>query len=207
MLRRVQYETILLFGAPGSGKGTQGKILGTIPGFFHFASGDVFRSIDLDSELGKAFLEYSKRGDLVPDDLTIQLWSDHLEKIINLGRFRPESDFLVLDGIPRTVSQAEMLSGHIHVHRIYHLSCPERAKLIERMRARALKQNRFDDANEEVIRHRLKAYDNETKPVLDYYGKDVIVEIDAAQRPHKVLLDILADLAGLKPAEQLVEDE
>ena len=60
------YRTILLFGAPGSGKGTQGKILGSIPGFFHCACGDVFRSLDLKTEIGQAFLAYSSRGELVP---------------------------------------------------------------------------------------------------------------------------------------------
>ena len=69
-----RYQTVLLFGAPGAGKGTQGKILGLVPGFFHLACGDVFRSLDVNSELGKEFLEYSSRGELVPDSLTIEMW-------------------------------------------------------------------------------------------------------------------------------------
>jgi len=68
--------TYLIFGAPGSGKGTQGRALGTLPGFFHCASGDVFRSIDTRSSLGKAFVEYSSKGQLVPDEITVELWRD-----------------------------------------------------------------------------------------------------------------------------------
>ena len=62
-----RYQTILLFGAPGSGKGTQGKILGQIPGFYHLSCGEVFRTLDTSSELGRTFMEYSSRGELVPE--------------------------------------------------------------------------------------------------------------------------------------------
>ena len=64
-------KTILLFGAPGAGKGTQGKILGRIPGFFHLSSGDMFRALDPNSDLGQRVTSYSSKGELVPDDLTI----------------------------------------------------------------------------------------------------------------------------------------
>jgi len=70
---------MLLFGAPGAGKGTQGKILGTIPNFFHCACGDVFRSLNHESEVGRVFLEYSSRGALVPDKPTIGLWQHFIE--------------------------------------------------------------------------------------------------------------------------------
>ncbi len=94
------YKSILLFGAPGSGKGTQGKILGTIPGFYHCACGDVFRAVDAHSELGKAFIQYSSKGQLVPDDLTVRLWAAQIEAMEDAGIFRPATDYLVLDGIP-----------------------------------------------------------------------------------------------------------
>src|SRR3954452_20076641 len=71
-----RYRTILLFGAPGSGKGTMGKALGVIPGFAHVACGDVFRSLDLAAPLGRVFLDYSSKGLLVPDDTTIALWEE-----------------------------------------------------------------------------------------------------------------------------------
>src|SRR6202044_2239630 len=70
----MKYRTYLIFGAPGSGKGTQGKILGAIPRFFHCACGDVFRSLDTRTSIGQAFLSYSSRGELVPDEITVKLW-------------------------------------------------------------------------------------------------------------------------------------
>ena len=102
-------KTILLFGSPGSGKGTQGKLLGMLPGFRHLACGDVFRSIDLSSEVGKVFLQYSSKGELVPDDFTVRLWREHIDKLIHTGALNPASTILVLDGIPRNIHQAKML--------------------------------------------------------------------------------------------------
>src|SRR5882724_3656178 len=106
-------KSVLLFGAPGSGKGTQGKLLGTLPGFVHVACGEVFRSIDLTSEVGKVFLKYSSKGELVPDDFTVRLWNEHIAKLVQFGSLKPGSDTLVLDGIPRNVAQAEMLGAYI----------------------------------------------------------------------------------------------
>ena len=74
-----KYPTYLFFGAPGSGKGTQGITLGSLPRFFHCACGDVFRRLDTRTELGKTFLEYSSKGELVPDEITIQLWKESIK--------------------------------------------------------------------------------------------------------------------------------
>src|SRR5437667_4845408 len=104
----MKYRTLLLFGAPGAGKGTQGKILGTVPNFFHCACGDVFRSLKTDSQIGSVFLEYSSRGELVPDQPTIDLWRYFIDGSTKTGRFRPETDKLVHDSIPRTVHHAVM---------------------------------------------------------------------------------------------------
>jgi adenylate kinase len=187
----MKFKTLLLFGAPGSGKGTQGKIMGMIPGFYHCACGDVFRSLDLSSPLGKAFLDYSSRGQLVPDDITVELWWKQIEDMVTLGRLKPEIDHLVLDGIPRNVQQALMLQDKLDVKRVFHLSCPDRSKLVERLKRRALKDNRLDDANDETIRQRLAVYDEQSKPVLDFYGQDLIVELDATLWPYQILRDIL----------------
>ncbi len=187
----MKYKTILLFGAPGSGKGTQGQALGKIPGFHHCACGDVFRSLDLSSDLGKAFLQYSSKGLLVPDDLTVQLWQNQIDANVQTKRYKPESDYLILDGIPRNVQQAKLMADRLEVVRLFHLTCPDRSKLVERMKRRALKENRLDDANEEVIRRRMDVYDRETKPVLDFYGPKRRTEIDAAQTPVEVLSDVL----------------
>src|SRR5260370_16700167 len=167
----MKYRTILLLGAPGAGKGTQGKILGTIPNFFHCACGDVFRSLKHDSDIGQVFLEYSSRGQLVPDEPTIQLWRSFIETSTKTGRFHPEQDTLVLDGIPRNVPQAEMLKDTLNVVSIFYLRCTKIDQLVERLQRRALKENRLDDANMDVIRKRLKIYTKKTNPFLQFYGK------------------------------------
>ena len=189
-----RYRTYLIFGAPGSGKGTQGKTLGTIPRFFHCACGDVFRSIDTRTELGKAFLEYSSKGLLVPDEVTLQLWKMRIVDRVRDHSFKPEIDALILDGIPRTVAQARLMVDVIDVRKVFHLVCPDRKALVARLKKRALKDNRLDDANEEVIRHRLETYDNESRPVLDYYGESLIKNIDAMQPPVMVLGEIIATI-------------
>jgi adenylate kinase len=193
----MKLRTILLFGAPGSGKGTQGKILGTIPNFYHCACGDVFRNLNADSRLGRVFLEYSSRGELVPDEATVDLWRNNIQANTMLGRFNPERDTVVLDGIPRNASQAQMLQGTLDVRALLHLTCPEMNKMVERLQRRALRDNRLDDANLDVIRNRLQVYDHETKPVLDFYGPDVVHNIDATQTPVEVLRDILRVIAKL----------
>ena len=116
-----RYKSILLFGAPGAGKGTQGKILGKIPGFFHLACGDVFRSLDMTSDLGKQFLNFSSRGELVPDELTIQMWRQNMHAQTVLSLYKPKQDLLVLDGIPRNVGQACELENSLDVFKVIHL--------------------------------------------------------------------------------------
>jgi adenylate kinase len=193
----MSYRTILLFGAPGAGKGTQGKNLGSIPNFFHCACGDVFRSLKTDSTIGQVFMEYSSRGQLVPDQPTVELWSHFIDTSIKSGRFHPEQDTLILDGIPRNVHQARMLKDTLKVVAIFYLRCTQTDALVERLQRRALKENRLDDANMEVIRNRLKTYERESKPVLDFYDKKVRHNINADQPPVKVLFDILRHIVKL----------
>ena len=193
----MKYHTLLLFGAPGAGKGTQGKILGTIPNFFHCACGDVFRSLKTDSDIGRTFIEYSSRGDLVPDGPTVELWRYFIEGCTKTGRFHPKEDTLVLDGIPRNVAQAEMLQDTLNVKAIFYLRCTKTERLVHRLQRRALKENRLDDANLHVIRTRLKTYERESKPVLDFYGKKILHRINADQSPAKVLVDILRHLLNV----------
>jgi Adenylate kinase and related kinases len=190
----MKYRTVLLFGAPGSGKGTQGKILGTVPNFFHCACGDIFRNLRIDSPIGRVFIEYSSRGELVPDEQTIALWRQTIEGNTRTGIFHPEQDTLVLDGIPRNVRQAEMLKDTLDVIGIFYLSCTNFENLVKRLQRRALRENRLDDASLDVIRKRLETYERETKPVLNYYGKDLVHHIDADQPPAKVLIDILGHI-------------
>lgn len=197
----MKYRAILLFGAPGAGKGTQGKILGQIPNFVHFSSGDAFRSLRVDSPLGRVFVEYASRGQLVPDEPTIELWHNCVQGLIASGRFNPTADTLILDGIPRNPKQVQIMEGLIEVKAIFNLFCPVLDKLIVRLQRRALKENRLDDANVEVIRTRLETYRRETRAVLDCYPEALIHQVDSTQEPLHVLLDVLKTLAKVpKPA-------
>jgi adenylate kinase len=193
----MKYKTYLLFGAPGSGKGTQGKTLGSIPRFYHCPCGDVFRSIDTRTSVGKAFLDYSSKGQLVPDEITVELWKEAIEAAVDGHKFKPDIDTLVLDGIPRNVNQAKIMEALIDVEKVFHLSCPNRETLFGRLKKRALKDNRLDDANEQVIQRRLDIYEEESKPVLEHYSKDRVCMVDATQPPAKVLFDILASMNGV----------
>jgi adenylate kinase len=187
----LKYRSLLLFGAPGAGKGTQGKILGSIPNYFHCACGDVFRNLRPESKLGKIFVEYSSRGQLVPDGPTIELWRDFIETTTRTGRFHPDTDTLVLDGIPRNAAQAKILRDTLKVAAVFYLKSSDEKKLIARIQRRAIKENRLDDANLRVIRDRLHVYENETRPVLDFYGRKLVHQINADQPPASVLADIL----------------
>jgi adenylate kinase len=193
----------ILLGAPGSGKGTQGKVLGTLPRFHHCACGDVFRALDTRTALGQEFVKYSSRGELVPDELTIKLWRARIESLRESHIYKPDIDFLILDGIPRNVRQAEILSGMIEVYQVFHLSCPDRDELARRMRKRALKENRMDDANEEVIQRRIAAYEAETLPILAFYPDEIITRIDATQLPVKVLFDMIGKIMQLPAYDEL----
>ena len=192
------YRTVLLFGAPGSGKGTQGKILGTVPGYFHFACGDAFRNLRIYDPLGKIFIEYSAKGQLVPDEPTIELWRRNIESSTMNGTFDPKNDTLVLDGIPRNVNQARILKDVLDVKAVIHLSCADMSKMVERLQRRALRDNRLDDANLDTIKLRLEAYEQETRPVLDFYGPELVHTINATQSPAEVLRASLNILLGIK---------
>ena len=192
-----RYKCILLVGAPGAGKGTQGKILGHIPGFYHLACGDVFRSLDLTSPLGKKFMEYSSRGELVPDELTVEMWQQNMHAQTVLSLYKPAQDLLLLDGIPRTIAQAKALEKYLDVLLVLHLICPDEDEMVRRMRRRALKENRLDDADEKVIRRRFEVYERETAPVLGHYPKSIVHEVDAVGSPATILqriLDIVAPI-------------
>ncbi len=202
----IMYNAILLFGAPGSGKGTQGKILGAIPGFYHSATGDLFRALDMNSDMGKMVKGYSSRGELVPDDFTIKLWTQHMAALVASKRLDPQSIMLLMDGVPRNPAQAKLLEPLVRVHRIIHLVCSDLDQMVQRMRLRAIKENRMDDADEKVIRHRFEVYEKETRPVLEHYTQDKIIRIEAGNSIMQVLQDILAALTPLKEAFDLTQE-
>ncbi|MDR0532833.1 MAG: nucleoside monophosphate kinase [Verrucomicrobiales bacterium] len=197
----MKYATYLFFGSPGSGKGTHGRILGTVPGFCHLACGDVFRSLDMHTPLGRAFADYSAAGKLVPDGLVMELWQSQIQAMIALGKFNPRRDRLILDGIPRNLSQAGILDDYLDVIKVFHLTCSNDDELVSRMRRRALKDNRMDDANEETIRRRLQVYRKETLPVLEHYGTKKTVTVFTAQSPSEVFAEILTKINLLEAGE------
>lgn len=190
-----RYKAFVFLGAPGCGKGTQGTILGSIPRFYHFSMGDAFRSMDTRTPIGQEFISYSRTGGLVPDELTIRYFQQQIDARAMLHMFKPDIDILVLDGIPRNVEQAELLKQHIDVLQLFHLSCPDRSELMVRIRKRALKEGRLDDASDDVIHRRIRTYEESTRELIDYYA-DRRSDINANQPPWKVTHDILAAIVG-----------
>jgi adenylate kinase len=113
------------------------------------------------------------------------------------GRFHPEADTLVLDGIPRNLAQAEILTDTLDVIALFYLTASQPETLVHRMQRRALKENRLDDANLDVIRQRLKTYEQESKPVLNYYGKKLVRRINTDGLPVQIFSDILKQVVKL----------
>jgi adenylate kinase len=133
----------------------------------------------------------------VPDELTVQLWKANIDSRAESHQFKPDIDFLVLDGIPRNVGQARIMEQYIEVLHVFHLSCPNRQELHRRLRKRALKENRWDDARDETIERRIKTYEEESKPMLEFYTPEKITDIDATQHPARVFHRILSQIVEL----------
>ncbi|MEK6799804.1 MAG: nucleoside monophosphate kinase [Planctomycetota bacterium] len=194
-----RYPSILMFGCPGSGKGTQGVVLGQMPNLVHLAMGDIFRALDKTSDIGKEFLSYSTKGLLVPDELTVRVFRQHVEALITAGKVDLGYHTLILDGIPRTPKQVQLLQDAIEVKSIVHLMIDDRDALIARLSKRAAKSGRPDDADRSVIENRILVYERETQPVLDAYPKKLIARVNADQHPLGVLRDVANALLGVVP--------
>ena len=111
------YRSILLFGPPGSGKGTLGKFLSSAGNHYHLSSGDIFRGLSPESEAGKLFHSYAGKGKLVPDSVTIQIWHHFVGGLIATNCYFPHEQFLLLDGVPRTLNQASLIEPYIELAR------------------------------------------------------------------------------------------
>lgn len=161
---------IVLFGAPGSGKGTQSAKLIDEYGLYHISTGEVLRKhIKEGTELGKIADSYISKGQLIPDDLMIRILDDVLEKEASGKKG------VVFDGFPRTIPQAEALKELLRkrgtdLHAVVGLEVPEE-ELIERMLNRGKETGRADD-NPETIKNRLKVYHDQTHPLRAYYDKE-----------------------------------
>src|SRR5205823_981555 len=113
-------------------------------------------SLDPNSPLGQEVTRYTERGELVPDELTVRIFHDFVERLIDLKRFDARSDTLVLDGIPRNLNQAGILDKEVRVVRVVHLICSDMDAMVARMKRRAELEGRKDDQDEGVIRRRFE---------------------------------------------------
>jgi adenylate kinase len=186
---------MVLVGPPAAGKGTQAARLVDRFGGVHIATGDILRSnADRGTELGRTASRYMDRGELVPDDVMIDMVLERLGEGDCAGGF-------VLDGFPRTVPQAEALGTRLEelgrpLDAVVSLQVGE-DELRERLAARAEEQDRAEDDDEDAIRRRLELFDRETEPLLDFYdGKGLLVSVDAEGDVDEVTGRIAAALDG-----------
>ena len=164
---------IVIMGPPGAGKGTQAKLFRETTGWTHLSTGDLFRQhLRLGTDLGRIARSYMDHGDYVPDDVTVRMVRDFI-------RERPLDERLMFDGFPRTVAQAVELDRLLEdrdrrIGRVLLLDVP-RAELERRMLSRAHQEGRTDDTPE-IIRRRFDVYEDQTRPVLDYYEKKGLLQ-------------------------------
>lgn len=192
-----KFSTILVFGPPGSGKGTLGKFLASAGTQCHLSSGDIFRTLSTYSPAGKLFYSYASQGQLVPDEATIEIWKYYVQGLIAANGYYPESQDLLLDGIPRTRKQAEMLSSYINVRHIIVLEISKTDELLKRMQSKARHHGRLDAEYEAILKKRLQVYEEQIQSILDYYPKHLISIVDGGQKPLEVLRDVLVRLSHL----------
>lgn len=191
------FRSVLVFGPPGSGKGTLGKFLSSAGNHYHLSSGDIFRGLSPESPAGELFHNYAGKGLLLPDEVTIQIWNHYVHGLIATNRYFPEQQLLLLDGIPRTIRQANLLDKLIKIEKVIVLSIEDTEELIKRIQRRALIEKRMDDMHTDVLRTRMEVYERDTSKLLDHYPKELIARFNADQKPLDVLRDVLISLSPL----------
>lgn len=160
---------LILFGPPGAGKGTQSEKLIAKYGFIHLSTGDIFRAnIKGGTELGNLAKSYMDKGDLVPDEVTIKMLESEYNKHTDPKGF-------IFDGFPRTTAQADALGAMLKakgtdVSLMLALEVDDE-ELTKRLLERGKTSGRPDDANESIIRNRVKEYNDKTAPLKEYYSK------------------------------------
>ena len=160
---------IVLFGKPGAGKGTQAEFLKEKYNLTHLSTGDIFRyNIKNDTALGQLAKTYMDKGDLVPDEVTIQMLQSEVDK-------NPQSAGFLFDGFPRTLAQAEALDRFLeakgqNITATVALEANDNI-LVARLLERGKTSGRPDDQDEEKIRNRYQEYNEKTAPLMDYYTK------------------------------------
>lgn len=190
-------RNIVIFGAPGSGKGTQSDLMIKKYGLGHISTGDVLRNeIKNGTELGKTAKEYIDKGQLIPDELMVSILASVYDG------FGKEHEGVIFDGFPRTIPQAEALKamlaerGH-GVAAMIELGVPE-DELMTRLIKRGQESGRSDD-NEETIKKRLDVYHSQTAPLIEWYAKEGIHHhIDGLGDLDRIFADICAVIDNLQ---------
>ena len=186
---------VVMLAPPGAGKGTQGERIASRYGVPHISSGDIFRhEVASGSPLGIRLRGYLDAGDLVPDDLVLQLMT---ERVIAAAR---NDGGYVLDGFPRTLPQAEAAAeiarqAGVSAQAVLYLEAPEEV-LMQRVSGRG--EGRADDS-EQVARHRLEVYAKITQPLIDYFtGRGIVIRIDASRSIDEVSQEIYSALDPIR---------
>jgi len=179
---------LIIFGPPGSGKGTHSKKIVEKYDFVHISTGDIFRNeMAKDTDLGKLAKKYIDKGKLVPDNVVLKMLFSNIAMYENPKGF-------VLDGFPRTIEQAEkldetILNKTLNTTLVISLDVTD-DELIARLLKRGEDSHRSDD-NEEIIRQRLEVYKQQTKPLLDHYKqKKVLKSINGIGKIDDIFVDI-----------------
>ncbi len=201
MRRRVRSMRLLLVAPPGAGKGTQAAKLAEHYGIAHLSSGELLRQqVAADTEIGRAAVDYLRRGDLVPDALIFEMLAEPILQASRSGGY-------VLDGFPRNLRQAEAayqtakeVEG-IELQAVVHLAVsPE--ELTRRLLARAERDGRIDDSAE-IVKHRLEVYVVETEPLLDFYReRGLVLDIDGEQDEWHVFWHIVSSVESRRVAHR-----
>ena len=160
---------LILFGKPGSGKGTQASLIKNKYNLVHISTGDVFRkNMSNKTDLGMLAKGYMEKGELVPDEVTVNMLKEELEDHLPCEGF-------IFDGFPRTSYQAEKLDAlltkySLNIHLTIALAV-DNETLIKRLLNRGKSSGRADDQSEDKINKRLQEYDKKTKPLIEFYTK------------------------------------